>query len=242
MGSWPARWPPDSSLLYSSSPPRSSRQRRTPSLAQCCADSRWVGRCWPCFRCGSPTNLSDGPRLLHLLMGLSGLLLVGFGSPVREVLNWVWPPAMVASTIWMIVWVHRQLRSPSRRWMLYPVIALLALASLGGGYETLRAAADATAYPMPGQLIDVAKRRWLAERITPPRGGRTARQGRQERINEGHGRRTASTRRLERQPSAPTMSGRDIRPAGRISGHDRQASTNTGPTVALLTSEPQATR
>jgi pimeloyl-ACP methyl ester carboxylesterase len=32
---------------------------------------------------------------------------------------------------------------------------MLALASIGGGYQTLGEAADANAYPMPGQLIDV---------------------------------------------------------------------------------------
>jgi pimeloyl-ACP methyl ester carboxylesterase len=94
-----------------------------------------------------------------LLMGVGGLLLVGFGSSVREVLNWVWPPTMLALAIWMIVRAHRQLRSPSRRWLLYPVIAMLALASIGGGYETVRAATDATAYPMPGRLIDVGGHR-----------------------------------------------------------------------------------
>ena len=64
-------------------------------------------------------------------------------------------PALLALVIWMIVRAHRQLRSRSRRWLLYPVIAMLALASVGGGYETVREAADAKAYPMPGQLIDV---------------------------------------------------------------------------------------
>jgi hypothetical protein len=63
VGSWSARWPPDCSLLYSSSSPRSSRQRRAPSPVQSCADSRWAGRCWPCSRCGSPISHSDGPRL-----------------------------------------------------------------------------------------------------------------------------------------------------------------------------------
>jgi pimeloyl-ACP methyl ester carboxylesterase len=94
-----------------------------------------------------------------LLMGLGGLLLVGFGSSVREVLDWVWPPALLALAVWMIVRVHRQLRSRSRRWLLYPVITVLALASIGGGYETVREAADARAYPMPGQLIDVGGHR-----------------------------------------------------------------------------------
>src|SRR5918994_7158267 len=70
-----------------------------------------------------------------LFMGLGGLLLVGFGAPVHGVLGWVWPPALLALVVWMIVRAHRQLRSRSRRWLLYPVIAMLALASLGGAYE-----------------------------------------------------------------------------------------------------------
>jgi pimeloyl-ACP methyl ester carboxylesterase len=90
-----------------------------------------------------------------LFMGVGGLLLLGFGSRVQQVLNWVWPPALLALAIWMIVRVHRQLHSWTRQWLLYPVIAILALASIGGGYETVREAADAKAYPMPGQLIDV---------------------------------------------------------------------------------------
>jgi pimeloyl-ACP methyl ester carboxylesterase len=90
-----------------------------------------------------------------LFMGVGGLLLVGFGAPVHQVLNWVWPPTMLALAIWMIVCVHRQLHSRGGRWLLYPVIATLALASIGGGYQTLGEAADAKAYPMPGQLIDV---------------------------------------------------------------------------------------
>jgi pimeloyl-ACP methyl ester carboxylesterase len=94
-----------------------------------------------------------------LFMGVGGLLLVGFGSSVHQVLNWVWPPAMLALAIWMLVRVHRQLHSRGGRWLLYPVIAMLALASIGGGYETLGEAADAEAYPMPGQLIDVGGHR-----------------------------------------------------------------------------------
>ena len=89
-----------------------------------------------------------------LVMGAGGLLLIWFGSSVDGVLSWVWPPVMLALAIWMIVQVHRKLRSRSR-WLLYPVVALLALASIGGGYQTFGAAADARAYPMPGQLISV---------------------------------------------------------------------------------------
>ena len=49
-----------------------------------------------------------------LFMGVSGLLLVVFGSSVHEVLNWVWPPALLALVVWMVVRVRRQLRSRSR--------------------------------------------------------------------------------------------------------------------------------
>jgi pimeloyl-ACP methyl ester carboxylesterase len=94
-----------------------------------------------------------------LVMGLGGLLLVGFGSPVHQVLDWVWPPVMLVLAVWMLVCVHRQLQSRGGRWLLYPVIAMLALASIGGGYQTLGEAADAKAYPMPGRLIDVGGHR-----------------------------------------------------------------------------------
>ena len=94
-----------------------------------------------------------------VFMGVGGLLLIGFGGPVREVLNWVWPPALLALVIWMTVQAHRQLRSRTRRWLLYPVFGVLALATVGGGYQTVQEAVDATAYPMPGQLIDVGGHR-----------------------------------------------------------------------------------
>jgi pimeloyl-ACP methyl ester carboxylesterase len=90
-----------------------------------------------------------------LFMGLGGLALVLFGSGVDEVLSWVWPPALLALVVWMAVRIHRQLRSRTGRRLLYPVIAVLTVASIGGGYETVREATDANAYPMPGQLIDV---------------------------------------------------------------------------------------
>ena len=59
-------------------------------------------------------------------MGLGGLLLIGFGSSVHDVLGWVWPPALLALVVWMIVRARRQLRSRSGRWLLYPVLAVLA--------------------------------------------------------------------------------------------------------------------
>jgi hypothetical protein len=36
-------------------------------------------------------------------MGVGGLLLVGVGAPVDQVLDWVWPPAMLAVAVWLVV-------------------------------------------------------------------------------------------------------------------------------------------
>ena len=94
-----------------------------------------------------------------LFMGVSGLLLVVFGSAALKVLTWVWPPVLLALVVWMFLRARRQLRSRSRRWLLHPVLAVLALAAVGGGYETVREAADARAHPAPGQLVDVGGHR-----------------------------------------------------------------------------------
>lgn len=88
-------------------------------------------------------------------MGLGGLLLIGFGSVAQTALAWVWPPALLALTIWMAVEVRRQVRSISARLLLYPVFGFLALASVAGAVETGLEAVDASRYPMAGELIDV---------------------------------------------------------------------------------------
>ena len=108
-------------------------------------------------------QLSDQPQRWAaapaLLIGVSGALLLIFGSPIHEVLDWVWPPTLLILVIWMILQAHRQLRSRTRRLLLYPLLAVLALSCVGGGYETVKQAADAKAYPAPGQLIDVGGHR-----------------------------------------------------------------------------------
>jgi pimeloyl-ACP methyl ester carboxylesterase len=109
------------------------------------------------------TRLTDQPQpwaaVPAVFLGVGGLLLIWFGGTVRDVLNWVWPPALLALVIWMTVQAHRQLRSRSRHWLLYPVFAVLTLAAIGGGYQTVRETVDANAFPMPGELIDVGGHR-----------------------------------------------------------------------------------
>lgn len=105
-----------------------------------------------------PVRFTDQPQAWAAVpaafIGLGGLLLLVFGSSVDPVLSWVWPPALLALVVWMVVQARRHLRSRSRRWLLYPVIGMLTVAAVGGGYETVSAATDAPP-AMPGRSIDV---------------------------------------------------------------------------------------
>jgi alpha-beta hydrolase superfamily lysophospholipase len=87
-----------------------------------------------------------------------GVLLLALGAPAHRALDWVWPPALLAIGVWMIRAIRRQ-RGLLPQVVLYPVSALLVLASVGGGIETVAAAADAQAHPAPGRLIDVGGHR-----------------------------------------------------------------------------------
>ena len=91
-----------------------------------------------------------------VFMGAGGLVLLALGSSV--VLDWVWPPMLLALVIWVAGRIHRQLRSRRGRWLLYPVLAVLAIVSVGGGYETVQSATDED-YAMPGNLVDVGSHR-----------------------------------------------------------------------------------
>jgi pimeloyl-ACP methyl ester carboxylesterase len=94
-----------------------------------------------------------------LFMGLGGLLLLAFGSPVREVLSWVWPPALLALVVWMVMRVNRDLRSRAGRAQLYVVFTVLALCAVGGGWQTVSEATESNPYLASGRLVDVGGHR-----------------------------------------------------------------------------------
>jgi peptidoglycan/LPS O-acetylase OafA/YrhL len=69
---------------------------------------------------------------LALFLGVGGLVLITFGDSSRAWLNWLWPPVLLALVIWIFFQARRQLHSRSRCWLLYPVLAVLALCAVGG--------------------------------------------------------------------------------------------------------------
>jgi pimeloyl-ACP methyl ester carboxylesterase len=103
-----------------------------------------------------PQRWAAAPAAFMVVAGLASL---SGSAAVHDLLGWVWPPALFGLVVWMIVKVRRQVRSRGARWLLYPVLAVLAIASVGGGYQTVRESLEAKAYPPPGQLIDVGGHR-----------------------------------------------------------------------------------
>ena len=92
-------------------------------------------------------------------MTLAGLVSLSGSAAVQSAFSWVWPAVLFGLVVWMSIRVRRHVRSRIGRWLLYPVLAALMVASVGGGYQTVRESLDAKAYPPPGQLIDVGGHR-----------------------------------------------------------------------------------
>jgi pimeloyl-ACP methyl ester carboxylesterase len=89
-----------------------------------------------------------------------GLIVLAPGPAALSTLGWVWPPSLLALVIWMIVYLRRQPPSRTRPWLLYPVFGVLALAAVGGGYETLQSSTERAPAPLAGsRLLDVGGHR-----------------------------------------------------------------------------------
>jgi len=93
-------------------------------------------------------------------MGATGTALVFLnpGNQTLTALNWVWPPLMVALTAWMFVQMRRWVTGKAR-WVLTPVLAVLALASIGATYANIAGTSDQSTVAAPGTLYDVGGHR-----------------------------------------------------------------------------------
>jgi pimeloyl-ACP methyl ester carboxylesterase len=84
-----------------------------------------------------------------------GLLVLAPGDPELTAAGWVWPPVLLALAVWMGARIRRTLAAGSGRWLLYPVVVVIALAAVGGAVETVGLASDDPGSAMPGQAYDV---------------------------------------------------------------------------------------
>jgi pimeloyl-ACP methyl ester carboxylesterase len=111
------------------------------------------------------TRMTDQPQRWAFIpaagmasIGL-GLLVLAPGDAGLTAAGWVWPAVLLALAVWMGFQVRRCLAAGSGRWLLYPIVALMAAAAGGGAFETVDLASDERSYPMPGQLYDVGGHR-----------------------------------------------------------------------------------
>ena len=89
-----------------------------------------------------------------IFMAVAGALVLVATDSVVDALGWVWPPALLVLVVWVWSRAKREMHSRARVWLLNPVLVVLVLFALGGGYERI-SQSTAPAVAMRGQLLDV---------------------------------------------------------------------------------------
>jgi pimeloyl-ACP methyl ester carboxylesterase/predicted ester cyclase len=104
------------------------------------------------------TRLTDQPQRWAvapaIFMALAGVLVLVASDSWVDALGWVWPPALLVLVAWVWTRARREVHSRTRVWLLNPVLVILVLIALGGGYETI-SQSTGPAVVMRGQLVDV---------------------------------------------------------------------------------------
>ena len=101
-----------------------------------------------------PQRWAWGPAAALGATGL-GLLLAAPEEGLLSAAGWAWPPLLLAVAVWIGARLRHSRLPGSGRWLLYPVIAVMAAAAVGGAFETVGLASDRGSYPAPGRLYDV---------------------------------------------------------------------------------------
>lgn len=87
-----------------------------------------------------------------------GLVVFAPGDAVMSALNWVWPPLMLGLVGWTFVQMRRTLTGLST-WLVVPVLAVLAAASVGATIANVSEAYVRRTVSAPGTTYDVDGRR-----------------------------------------------------------------------------------
>ena len=111
---------------------------------------------------GLARRRTDQPQSWALVpalgIGLAGLALLILGPSDRVLgrLGWVWPLLLALVLVWSVRGARRSLHNWSRRALLYPAFAVLALIALGGAFETVMEATTTNNPPSGGRTYLVA--------------------------------------------------------------------------------------
>jgi pimeloyl-ACP methyl ester carboxylesterase len=88
----------------------------------------------------------------------AGLLALTPGNGALTAAGWVWPPVVLVLAVWMARTAGRATTGRSR-WLMFPVIGLVAVTGIGGTVESIALTRDHGRYPMTGALYDVGGHR-----------------------------------------------------------------------------------
>ena len=109
-------------------------------------------------------RLTNGPQrwtaVPAVAMGATGLALVVLtpGSAAMSAMGWIWPAPTLALAVYIWIRTRRDLPGPGR-WMLAPVVGILAIAPLAATYENVTVLHDQHSYTAPGTSYDVGGHR-----------------------------------------------------------------------------------
>jgi len=109
-------------------------------------------------------RLTDQPQRWPVVpaavMAATGAGLIAFapGDGALTAAGWVWPIAALALAVWMVRAARRGMTGRAR-WLLYPVIAAMAVTAVGGILESVALTRDQGRDSMPGALYDVGGHR-----------------------------------------------------------------------------------
>jgi pimeloyl-ACP methyl ester carboxylesterase len=120
-----------------------------------------VGWAMIAFFSGRSTNEPQGWALVPAaILGLTGIALIvsAPGAAAMDLLAWVWPIPMLVLAAWLVPRVRRDVPGASR-WLIYPVVGVLAMLAVGGALETVIEATDGSRTATGGQLVDVGGHR-----------------------------------------------------------------------------------
>ncbi|MDX6257961.1 MAG: hypothetical protein QOJ11_4295 [Frankiales bacterium] len=110
------------------------------------------------------TRMTSSPQRwaygLAAVLGTSGLalLIIAPGDEGLTAAAWAWPPVLLV----LVTWSERRMRASMRgrtRWLIYPVLGALSLASVGALVQNVAAERQANPMAMPGTLYDVGGHR-----------------------------------------------------------------------------------
>ena len=90
------------------------------------------------------------------ILGVTGIALIAFapGMPRMNLLAWLWPVPVLLLAVWLAIRVRRNVQGRTR-WLLYPVVGVLALLAVGGAVETVIEASEGGRSADGGELVDI---------------------------------------------------------------------------------------